>query len=300
MNSFGENINTFRKSNRLSQQDFADLLAKRTKLDKDISVQSISKWEKGEQFPKDIKTIIAIADLLEITLDELMRKEIEEFSAENNKLKHIISTLPESELDILFEAFHKELEFISADQFESKQAFLPSNSFSNDYAIGEIKEIPQLAAAIIKKMVKKADYSADKIKEVAQGFLTIDKNAILDTEYMGNFALTKGEKYSLEINDKKLEFSRSCHSTDIAKDIINWFTKELLSVSIINDICKVEPWEPKEGSEICGDYPVYIFIPHNSEEVVRAIFTEHAKRKIDSMIEKSRQMGKYMDKRGLR
>ncbi len=58
-----QNIKKYRNLNNLSQQDLAESLF--------ISRQAVSKWENGSSVP-DIKTIKKLADLFEITTDELM------------------------------------------------------------------------------------------------------------------------------------------------------------------------------------------------------------------------------------
>ena len=61
-----EKISVIRKMNDLSQEQFAEELS--------VSRQAVSKWETGASVP-DIKTLIKIADLYSITLDELVRDE---------------------------------------------------------------------------------------------------------------------------------------------------------------------------------------------------------------------------------
>lgn len=61
-----EKITVIRKLNNLSQEEFAEEL--------NVSRQAVSKWENGNSVP-DTQTLIKIADLCNITLDELMRDE---------------------------------------------------------------------------------------------------------------------------------------------------------------------------------------------------------------------------------
>ena len=59
----GENIRNFRKKNDLTQEDLADRLG--------VTYQSISRWENGTTYP-DLELIPAIAEVLAVTVDELL------------------------------------------------------------------------------------------------------------------------------------------------------------------------------------------------------------------------------------
>ena len=63
----GNNIYALRTRKGLSQGDLAEAL--------DVSRQSISKWEVGGATP-DLDKLLALCDLFEVTLDELVRGEI--------------------------------------------------------------------------------------------------------------------------------------------------------------------------------------------------------------------------------
>ena len=59
----GENIRNFRKKNDLTQEALADRLG--------VTYQSISRWENGTTYP-DLELIPAIAEVLAVTVDELL------------------------------------------------------------------------------------------------------------------------------------------------------------------------------------------------------------------------------------
>lgn len=61
--AIGENIRNFRKKNDLTQEDLADRLG--------VTYQSISRWENGTTYP-DLELIPAIAEMLGVTVDELL------------------------------------------------------------------------------------------------------------------------------------------------------------------------------------------------------------------------------------
>ncbi len=61
--TIGENIRNFRKKNDLTQEALADRLG--------VTYQSISRWENGTTYP-DLELIPAIAEVLTVTVDELL------------------------------------------------------------------------------------------------------------------------------------------------------------------------------------------------------------------------------------
>ncbi|MFC3927998.1 helix-turn-helix domain-containing protein [Streptococcus caprae] len=63
MNKFAEQLKDFRHQKGLSQDDLANQLH--------LSRQAISRWENGETAP-DLDTLVKIASIFEVTLDELV------------------------------------------------------------------------------------------------------------------------------------------------------------------------------------------------------------------------------------
>ena len=69
MESFGTRLANLRKEHNLTQNDIADRL--------NISAQAVSKWENDLTSP-DINTIMELADIFNITVDELVGKKKKE------------------------------------------------------------------------------------------------------------------------------------------------------------------------------------------------------------------------------
>ena len=61
--SFGENLQTIRKMNRLSQEGLAEMLG--------VSRQAVSKWELGEGYP-EVDKLLLLSKKLNISLDSLL------------------------------------------------------------------------------------------------------------------------------------------------------------------------------------------------------------------------------------
>lgn len=60
----GEHIKQIRKTNDLSQEEFAEKLA--------VSRQAVSKWERGVALP-DIENLMYISNLFDVSLDDLIK-----------------------------------------------------------------------------------------------------------------------------------------------------------------------------------------------------------------------------------
>ncbi|MDT2848242.1 helix-turn-helix transcriptional regulator [Vagococcus carniphilus] len=77
-------IKEFRKSNNLTQKELGQIL--------NVSDKTISSWEVGRNYP-DLETIVAISDLFEISLDELLRgdKEMLEQITEDTQVRKVQS-----------------------------------------------------------------------------------------------------------------------------------------------------------------------------------------------------------------
>ena len=69
MESFGTRLANLRKEHNLTQNDIADRL--------NISAQAVSKWETDLTSP-DIDTLLNLADIFDITVDELLGKKKKE------------------------------------------------------------------------------------------------------------------------------------------------------------------------------------------------------------------------------
>lgn len=65
--SFSEKLKNFRNLRGLTQEDIAKQLQ--------VSRQAVSKWENGLNEP-DIMTIVQLCDILEVSLDELLRDDL--------------------------------------------------------------------------------------------------------------------------------------------------------------------------------------------------------------------------------
>lgn len=71
---FNENLKTIRKSKGLSQEEMASRL--------NVVRQTVSKWEKGLSVP-DAEMLIKIADLFEVSVNELLGAKLESISNVN-------------------------------------------------------------------------------------------------------------------------------------------------------------------------------------------------------------------------
>ena len=75
---FSENLHALRKRDKITQEALADKLG--------VSRQSVSKWETGEAYPETDK-LIALSDLFQVSLDELVRGKFETENTETEVIK---------------------------------------------------------------------------------------------------------------------------------------------------------------------------------------------------------------------
>lgn len=86
---FNNKLYNLRKQKGLSQEELANRL--------NVSRQTVSKWEVGDSTP-DMEKLIAISDLFEISLDELVMDKAPEHVGENTAKSEIVSELKEKVL----------------------------------------------------------------------------------------------------------------------------------------------------------------------------------------------------------
>ena len=95
MVDFGKRLKELRKKNNMTQVQLAEKLM--------ITDKAISKWERGKCFPKDTKTLIKLAEILDVSIDDLFK---EHSIAYENYAQRLAS---------VFEATHDPEDFIRAD-----------------------------------------------------------------------------------------------------------------------------------------------------------------------------------------
>ncbi len=86
--SFGENLQTIRKKNQLSQEGLAEMLG--------VSRQAVSKWELGEGYP-EVDKLLILSKKLNISLDSLLGGESTPVASENTKPSDLIRIVSPNE-----------------------------------------------------------------------------------------------------------------------------------------------------------------------------------------------------------
>ena len=76
--NIGEQINNLRKQHGLSQDDFANLFH--------VSRQTVSNWENSKSYP-DLEMIIKISDYFKISVDELLKNDVQTVKRIDNEKK---------------------------------------------------------------------------------------------------------------------------------------------------------------------------------------------------------------------
>ena len=86
--SFGENLQTLRKKNQLSQEGLAEMLG--------VSRQAVSKWELGEGYP-EVDKLLILSKKLNVSLDSLLGEEGTPIISENCKPSDTIRIISPNE-----------------------------------------------------------------------------------------------------------------------------------------------------------------------------------------------------------
>ena len=86
---FHNKLYNLRKQKGLSQEELANRL--------NVSRQTISKWEVGDSTP-DMENLIAISDLFEISLDELVMDKVSVHTGEESAKSEIVEELKQKVL----------------------------------------------------------------------------------------------------------------------------------------------------------------------------------------------------------
>lgn len=106
---FSENLKFLRQKHHMEQIDLAHKLGRK-------SASSISEWEKGKYTPK-MKTLIKIAEIFSVNIDDLMIEDLSTLSDEP-KTKPVSSIAKHLDVELTQEQWDKVLEyarFISND-----------------------------------------------------------------------------------------------------------------------------------------------------------------------------------------
>ena len=83
---FNNRLYELRKQKGLSQEELAGRI--------NVSRQTVSKWEIGDSTP-DMEKLIALSDLFEISLDELIKGECSDVSAPKSDKSEVLNILEE-------------------------------------------------------------------------------------------------------------------------------------------------------------------------------------------------------------
>lgn len=90
MVKFGENVKQYRKARKLTQNEFANLLSDKLKsmgMNINYNNKSVSMWENGERVPDNAIVWVAVSELLNITIDTLLKGECGTIAvSDNNQL----------------------------------------------------------------------------------------------------------------------------------------------------------------------------------------------------------------------
>ena len=202
--SIGEQINSLRKRNSLSQDDFANMFH--------VSRQTISNWENGKSYP-DLEMIIKISNYFKISVDELLKNDtkiVEKIDDEKRKKRKYFILL------IVICVIGSALILILYNKYQERIAVNFSMKKHETYKSTEIKELSL---------------------NVANGYFSVPKNEKLDVQVLTIMNQDNNIYYRLdgqELNDlQTLYFEKGSYIIQIVADD---FTEDIISIEYNIDI----------------------------------------------------------------
>lgn len=139
---FGENIKRLRKEKELTQETLADFLG--------VSFQTISKWERGENYP-DITTLPTIASFFNVTIDDLLgvNKSLEKQKI--NEYLKLYDDMKLKDLSLTYKKFQKAVKEFPND-YRILIRYMELLYEVKGFGQGEYKDISKEIASIYEKI----------------------------------------------------------------------------------------------------------------------------------------------------
>lgn len=244
MLKFAENLKFYRKSINVTQAKFAQILNDKLvemNLDIDYNNKSISMWEKGERFPDSPLVWVALANIMNVSLDNMMLSDISNnMITEDDKPKNLQAELFDSYLKNHFDGCYYNFdlshiyrnidEHIEGDLYHGMFYVLSSvktnNIFHHKYFVENVKTTNDYINTLSKKVFYEERYfvrdvidnggldvvaTSDQIAKVWEGFFECagnieDYNTISIYDMDNNHIMTMVE-YNIHIN--KTNFMRA-------------------------------------------------------------------------------------------
>lgn len=192
MVAIGERIKESRKQKALTQQELAEQL--------NVSRSAVSNWEVGRNYP-DLDLIVRLSDLLEITLDHLLREDtvmVQEISAEQRR-----GVIRKRILRIIIPLFILSLLTTGYFLYQEVSAVQGTFSPSIETTVKVEEESPSWTPIIFEKdgffNIEGPFWNKEMVNHVASvSNIEIRITEAHTGEQIYQFILAPGQKYSLE------------------------------------------------------------------------------------------------------
>lgn len=180
MLKFAENLKYYRKSISVTQSAFAEILndkLREMELTIDYNNKSISMWEKGDRFPDSPLVWIALADIMNVTLDQMMKSDISQLdssvtSDENDLQAELCNSYLKATCAGDYSAFNSSLVFTNVD--ESLGGDLYHGMF---YVLSSVKSMNGYHQ---KYNIESAKKTSDYIKNLSRTQFCNERNFVRD------------------------------------------------------------------------------------------------------------------------
>lgn len=139
---FGENLKRLRKEKDLTQENLADFLG--------VAYQTVSKWERGENYP-DITTLISISLFFNISIDDLLGVDKVQKEQKINEYLKLYDDMKIKDLSLTFSKFQEAVKEFPGD-FRILIRYMELLYEVKGFVQGEYKDISKEIASIYEKI----------------------------------------------------------------------------------------------------------------------------------------------------
>lgn len=222
----GDLITKYREENKLTQAKFASRLNKKLNengVEATYSDKAISMWENGNRQPADINVLKALADMLNVSLDELCGKEFEENALSQNSNDNDINYFDKISIDEVGHLLCIDNDDVEIDydlsMFNSGKLIArkeEKKSGTDKEFVRETREfwlaitLEPLATDIVFSRTYYWDNGIELFEKYTKGAHIIDKEEFdlyiyenIPTDYFGSPVVKIHEMHSYTINDEK-------------------------------------------------------------------------------------------------
>lgn len=237
-----EKLYEYRKNNNWSQEELAEKM--------EVSRQTISKWESGRSIP-ELNKLIKLSEIYNITVDELVKDEVEVSEENTKKLKKVNKKIIKTLIIILL-AIILIISILFILNIERRKSII--NEIAEKYKT-EFQSVGETRSGLVVEDITKVDLNnTEEVRKRYLYYVSEDGKRLLKvTSYDDEYYQNALEEVYIDLN-KEIGMD---HYADVTKVNLKTFEKEIIKdYEFISPIKKVTQSMNDYYSFIC-DYELY-------------------------------------------